>query len=60
MLPNATKYANKLKERFYRAKQKQQFGKKMQDYKDGSGSQFINFDFVTGGQEIIVSIQVDF
>ena len=28
----------------------------MQDCKDGSGLQFTNFDFVTGGQEIIVSI----
>ena len=24
----------------------------MQDYKDGSGLQFIKFDFMTGGQEI--------
>ena len=27
----------------------------MQDYKDRSGLQFINFDLVTGGQEIKVS-----
>ena len=42
---------------FYEAKQRQQFGEKAQDYKDGSGLQFINFDSVTGGQEIKVSIQ---
>ena len=27
----------------------------MQDYKDGSGLQFINFDSVTGSQEIKVA-----
>ena len=43
--------------RFYGAKQKQQFGEKRQDYKDGSGLQFIKFDFVTGDQEIKLSIQ---
>ena len=32
----------------------------MQDYKDESRIQFINFDFVTGGQEIKVSILVEF
>ena len=32
----------------------------MQDCKDGSGLQFINFDFVAGGQEIKVSILVEF
>ena len=32
----------------------------MQEYKDGSGLQFINFDFVTGGQEIQVFILVEF
>ena len=32
----------------------------MQDCKDGSGLQFIKFDFVTGGQEIIFSIVVEF
>ena len=32
----------------------------MQDCKDGSGLQFINFDLVTGGQEIKVSIGVEF
>ena len=32
----------------------------MQDYKDGSRLQFIKFDFVTGGQEIKVTILVDF
>ena len=30
----------------------------MQDHKDESGLQFINFGFVTGGQEIEVSILV--
>ena len=34
--------------------------KKRQDYKDGSGLQFINFDLVTGGQNITVSILVKF
>ena len=38
--------------RFYRVKQKQLFGNKVKDCKDGSGLQFIKFDFVTGGQEI--------
>ena len=32
----------------------------MQDYKDESGLQFINFDFVTGDQEIKLSILMDF
>ena len=31
----------------------------MQDCKDGSGLQFINLNFLTGGQEIKVSIQVE-
>lgn len=26
------------------------FGEKVEDYKDGSGLLFANFDFVTGGQ----------
>ena len=46
--------------RFYGAKQKQQFGGKVQDYKDGSGLQFIKFDSMTGGQEIKLSILVEF
>ena len=46
--------------RFYRAKQKKWFVKKVQDYKDGSGLQFIDFDFAMGGQEIKVSILVKF
>ena len=33
--------------RFYRAKQKQRFGEKVQDYRDGSGLQFISFEFKT-------------
>ena len=32
----------------------------MQDYKDGTGLQLINFNFVTGGQEINVFILVKF
>ena len=32
----------------------------MQDCKDGSVLQFINFDFETGGQEIKLSILVEF
>ena len=32
------------------------FEKKVRDYKDGSGLQFINFDFMTGGQEIKIAI----
>ena len=32
----------------------------MQDCKDGSGLQFIKFDFETGGQEIKLSILVEF
>ena len=39
--------------RFDRAKQKQQFGEKRQDYKDGSGLQFINFDFMTGNVQYV-------
>ena len=27
------------------------FGENLQDYRDGSGLQFIKFDFVTGSQE---------
>ena len=46
--------------RFYRAKQKQKLGEKVQDYKDGSGLQFIDFDFVTGDQEIKIAILVEF
>ena len=46
--------------RFYGAKQKQWFGGKVQDYKDESGLQSINFDFVTGGQEIKVFIVLKF
>ena len=38
--------------RCYGAKQEKIFGEKGQDYKDGSGLQFVNFDFVTGDQEI--------
>ena len=30
----------------------------MQDYKDGSGLQFIKFDFTTGGQKIKTAILV--
>ena len=30
------------------------------DYKDRNGLQFINFDFVTGGQQIKVAIPVEF
>ena len=40
--------------RFYKAKQNRGFGEKVQDCKDGSGLQFINFDLVTGSQEIKV------
>ena len=39
---------------FYRAKQKQEIGEKVQEYKDGSGLQFIKFDLVTGGQQIVI------
>ena len=46
--------------RFYGAKQKQQFGDKVQDCKDESGFKFIKFDFVTGGQEIKLSNLVEF
>ena len=46
--------------RFYTAKQKQCFGDKAQDCKDGSGLQFIKFDSVTGGQETKLSILVEF
>ena len=46
--------------RFHSAKQKQKFGKEVQDYKDGSGLQFINFDFMTGDQEIKLSTLVEF
>ena len=44
----------------YRANQNQHFGDKVRYYKDGSGSQFINFDFMSGGQEITVAIRVEF
>ena len=52
-LPPSINWLNK---KFYSAEQKQWFGDKVQDCKDGSG----NFDFVTGGQEIKVSIQLEF
>ena len=45
---------------FFRGKQQQWFGDKVQDCKDGIGLQFIKFDFVTGGQEINIAIQVKF
>ena len=46
--------------RFYRAKQTSNLEKKCRaDYKDGSGLQFINFVFATGGQEIEVSTLVE-
>ena len=45
---------------FYSAKQKQQFGEKVQDYKGGSGLQFTKFDFVTGGREIKIAILVEY
>ena len=32
----------------------------MQDCKDGSGLQFIKFDFKTGGQEIKLAVLVNF
>ena len=57
---NATKYATKLDKKVHKSKQKPQFGENVRDYKDGSGLQFINFDFVTGGQEIKVPILLKF
>ena len=45
--------------RFYRAKQKQQFRDKVQDCKDGSGLQFIKFNFMAGSQEIKTAILVE-
>ena len=36
------------------------FSEKVQDCKNGSGLQCINFDLVTGGQEILVFILVEF
>ena len=58
--PNATKYTNKLNEKkFYKAKQKQYFGDKVPNYKDGRRLEFINFEFVKGGQEIKVSIPLE-
>ena len=42
---------NRIK-RFYRGKQKQQFGDKVQDCHDGSRLQFIKFDFMAGGHQI--------
>ena len=32
----------------------------MQDCEHGSGLQFIKFDFITGGQEIKITIGVEF
>ena len=46
--------------RFYRVKQKPRFGDKVQESKDGSGLQFINFDFITCGKEIKDSIPIEF
>ena len=46
--------------RFYRAKQKQWFRDKVEDYTDESGLHFIKFDFVTGGQEIKIIMRVEF
>ena len=55
MPPNIPLYWIK---RFFRAKQKPLFGNKVRDYKDGSGLQFIKFDFVTGGEETEIAIRV--
>ena len=46
--------------RCYISKQKQQFGDKVQNCKDGSGLQVMNFFFVTGGQEIKIDNRVKF
>ena len=46
--------------RFYAEKLKQQFGDKVQDCKDGSGVQFIKFNFTTGDQEIKIASRVEF
>ena len=40
-------------------KTEQVVGDKVQDCKDGSGLQFIKFDFVTSGQEIKLAILVE-
>ena len=55
-----TKYTTEIDKRFHRAKQKRYSGEQLQDYKDGSGLQFIKFDFMTGGQEIKIAILVEF
>ena len=46
--------------RFYRANQKPWFGENVQDCKDGSGLQFIKFDFLTDSQEIGIAILLGF
>ena len=48
ILQNATKFIQRLNwiKRFYRAKQRQQFGDKLQDCKDVSGLLLIKFYFV--------------
>ena len=58
--PNATTYIqrNWIK-RFYRAHKSSSLEKKVQNYKDESGMHFINFDFMSRGQEIKVSIVVE-
>ena len=43
---------------FYREKKNKYSGKEVQDYKDGSGLQFIKFEFVTGCQEIKIAVIV--
>ena len=41
--------------RFYREKQNKTFGSKVHYYKDGSESQVMKFDFVTGGLELTIN-----
>ncbi len=47
-------------ERLHGAKYNKHFVDEAQDYKDGSGLQLTNFDFMTGRQEIKRSILVNF
>ena len=62
ILKNATKFIQRLNwiKRFYRAKQRQRFGDKLQDCKGVSGLLLIKFYFVTGSQEFKTAILVEF
>ena len=60
MPPNNCKYTTKMDKKILQSKTEAVVWEKVQDYKDGSGLQFINFDFLTGGREIKIVILVEY